>query len=139
MAGKSSELAREESKALLAWADRLGLKRREIAEMLDVSIQRVSDYYKLLKEGVGLAEGDPIPANGRKVLRAKLEELEKSPPGVTLAYPSQKGAYTHDLLERLGIETGYSGVKWSMVTRMIEEALRQPKEGTAEGNGTEKP
>ena len=133
MAGKTSEAAREESRSLLAWADRLGLKRREIAEILDVSVQRVSDYYKVSKEGMG----DAIPANGRKVLRAKLEELEKAPPGVTLVYPSQKGAYTHDLLERLGIETGYKGVKWSMVTRMIEEALRQPKEATSESNGNE--
>lgn len=133
MASKTSEVAKAESRALLEWADRLGLKRREIAEILDVSIQRVSDYYKLTKGGTG----DAIPANGRKVLRARLEELEKAPPGITLAYPSQKGAYTHDLLERLGIETGYSGVKWSMVTRMIEEALRQPKEASIETNGNE--
>jgi predicted transcriptional regulator len=127
VAGGHDELAVEDTKELLTRADRLGFRRKEIAEILGVSVQRVSDYYKVVKSGTG----DAIPSNSRKVLRRALEQREAEKPSSKLAYPSERGAYTHDLLEKLGAETNFSGARWNLVVRLIEEALRQPKE---EGN-----
>lgn len=131
MAGRRDEMALGESRALLGWADRLKVQRKELAAILGVSVQRVSDYYKTVKDGTG----DAIPRNGRQVLKRALEQRETKQ-GTTPAYPSERGAYTHGLLERLGKETDFSGIRWNIVTRMIEEALRQPKEGTTGEEGS---
>jgi hypothetical protein len=96
--------AREETRALLARADQLRMKRREVAELLKVSVQRVSDYYKILKDGTG----DAMPVNSRKVLQLELEKREAGR-GTPLAYPSERGAHAHVLLERLGTDTNFSG------------------------------
>src|SRR5581483_3551484 len=108
----------EETRELLIRAQHMGLKRREVAAILGVSVQRVSDYYRLLRTGTG----DAVPTNGRKVLRLALDERDKvaRPP----VYPSEKGAYVHNLIEMLGNKTGFKGTLWDMVQRLIEDAIR---------------
>lgn len=130
MSNTAPEVAQDESRALLARADAVGITRRELAELLGISVSRVSDYYKLIKDGTG----DAIPLNSRKVLRVELEKREAGA-GRPPAYPSQRGAYTHNLLERLGAETNFSGARWDMVVGLIEAALRLPKEEQGERSG----
>lgn len=133
MANLVSEVAQDESRALLARADAVRMTRREVAELLGISVSRVSDYYKLLKDGTG----DAIPLNSRRVLQGELERREAAT-GRPPQYPSERGAYTHNLLERLGAETNFSGARWEMVVGLIESALRLPKEerdGLPSGDG----
>ncbi len=116
--------ALDETRQLLAWADRMRIKRKEIAEILGVSVQRVSDYYRAVKGCTGYVT---MPMNNRRVLRAALERYENEHQSRPTQYPSQRTAAVLDLVEQLGRETEARGDRWALLEAMVKELLRQPR------------
>jgi len=116
----------EETKALLSEARLLGLKVKDVANIIDVKPATVSGYGKPRKGG---RSAQPMPPYNRIKLRTFLDNRGK-PPGQRRAtdlpealYPSQRIARAHELIEELGRGTQADDPIWTMVLRTIETAL----------------